>query len=327
MSDPQPIKQRIFITGATGYIGRVVTELAVAEGCYDVHGLSRSDEGDARLRALGATPVRGDLTTLDVLRRESAAADIVLHLAFIHDFGMDYDEILRIDAAAIDALAEPLQGTGKPLITTSGTALVAPDPAGDETTEESPLAQARFSRRIRSERHALSLSEKGTRASCIRLPPYVYGRGGGIGFVVMLMQMAVRNGESIYVDGGSVRTSDVHVDDAARLYLLAAQGARAGELYNGTAATTVTMREMAEAIGAVLGLPVRSVSRDEAERKLGPFLAAIVQHENRASNRKAVQQLGWQPREVDLLTDIRSGSFVAVAEKLRGGEGGKIWVS
>src|SRR6266478_1700174 len=307
---------RIFVTGATGYIGRVVTERALAEG-HTVYGLSRSEEGDERLRTLGATPVRGELTSLDVLRQQSAQAEAVLHLAYIHDFGMDYEKILRIDAAAVDALGEPLRGTGKALVITSGTAVVDPDPAGGETTEDSPLSQTFVLKdRIRSERHALRLSEDGVRVSAIRLPPYVYGRGGSY-FAPMLMQMAAKAGESVYVDDGSLRTSDVHVDDAATLFLLAARKAKAGDVFNGTGSTTVTLRELAEAIGAALQLPVRSVSREEAEARWGQFLTAFVQHENRASNRKAVQQLGWQPKGIDLLTDIRSGSYRELVEKLK----------
>ncbi len=309
---------RIFVTGATGYIGRVVTERALAEG-HTVYGLSRSEEGDERLRTLGATPVRGELTSLDVLRQQSAQAEAVLHLAFIHDWGMDYGEIMRIDAVAVDALGQPLRGTEKALVTTSGTAMVDPDSAGGETTEDSPLSQTFILKdRIRSERHALRLSEDGVRVSAIRLPPYVYGRGGSY-FAPMLMQMAAKAGESVYVDDGSLRTSDVHVDDAATLFLLAARKAKAGDVFNGTGSTTVTLRELAEAIGAALQLPVRSVSREEAEARWGQFLTAFVQHENRASNRKAVQQLGWQPKGIDMLTDIRSGSYRELAEKLRQG--------
>src|ERR1700733_10469279 len=145
---------RIFVTGATGYIGRVVTERALAEG-HTVHGLSRSDEGDARLQALGASVVRGELTSLEILREQSAKADAVLHLGFIHDFTMDYEEVLRVDAAAVDALAEPLRDTGKALVITSGTAVVEPDPAGGETTEDAPVAHDfALQERIRSERHA-----------------------------------------------------------------------------------------------------------------------------------------------------------------------------
>ncbi|KAK9242507.1 hypothetical protein V1506DRAFT_547259 [Lipomyces tetrasporus] len=311
-------QKRMFVTGATGYIGRVVTEHALAEG-YDVYGLSRNEEGDTKLRALGATPVRGDLTSLDVLRRESAQAEVVLHLAYIHDFTMDYDEVLRVDAAAVDALGDGLRGTGKALVITSGTAVVDPDPSGGETTEESPLSKTfPLKDRIRSERNALRLSEEGVRVSVIRLPPYVYGRAGSH-FVPLLMQMAMNGGESIYVDDGILRTSDVHVDDAARLYLLAAREAKAGDVFNGTGSTTVSLRELAEAIGAALKLPVRSVSREEAEARWGPFLTAFVQFENRSSNVKAAQQLGWQPRELDMLTDIRSGSYIELADKLRSG--------
>ena len=309
---------RIFITGATGYIGRVVTERAIAEG-HAVYGLSRNEAGDAKLRALGATPVHGELTSLDVLRQESSKADAVLQLAYIHDWGMDYAEILRIDGAAVDALGEPLRGTGKGLVITSGTAVVDPDPAGGETFEDSPLAQTFVLKdRIHSERHALSLSKEGVRVSAIRLPPYVYGRGGSY-FVPMLIEAAAKAGESIYVDDGHLRTSDVHVDDAAALYLLAASKAKAGEVFNGTGSTTVTLRQLAETIGEALKLPTRSVNREEAEAIWGQFMTAFVQFENRASNRKAVQELGWKPQGVDLLTDIRSGSYQELAGKLRQG--------
>jgi nucleoside-diphosphate-sugar epimerase len=260
--------------------------------------------------------VRGDLSTLDVLGRESAQAESVLHLAFIHDFTMDHDKVLRIDAAAVDALGEPLRKTQKPLVITSGTAVVEPDPSGGETAEDAPLAQTFILRhRIRSERHALRFSEDGVRVSAIRLPPYVYGRGGSF-FVPMLMQMAAKAGESVYVDDGSLRTSGVQVDDAAALYLLAASKAKAGDVFNGSGAT-VTLRQMAEAIGAALHLPVRSVSRNEAQRLWGDFLTAFVLFENRPSNRKAVQELGWQPKGVDMLTDIRYGSYREMAERLR----------
>lgn len=301
---------RTFITGANGYIGGSITEQAVAAG-HEVYGLSRSEAGDTKLRALGATPVRGDLTALDVLRRESADADAVLHLAYSPGLG-DYEEVLRLDAAAVDALGGPLRGTGKPLVITSGSALAAPDPAGGETTEESPVTETFFLKdRLRSERHALRLAEDGVRVSAIRLAPYVYGRGGS--GVALLMQMAAKAGESIYVGEGQIRTSSVHVDDAAALYLLAAEKAKAGDVFNGTSATSVTLREMAEAIGAALAIPVRSVTRDEAETLWG-WMAGFVQYENRASNRKAVEELGWQPTGVDLLTDIRAGSYRELAE-------------
>jgi nucleoside-diphosphate-sugar epimerase len=304
-----------FITGATGYVGSVVAEKALAQG-HIVHGLSRSEEGAAKLRQLGATPVHGDLTTLDVLQEESAKADVVLHLAFIHDFAVNYDEILRIDAAAVDAMSKPLRGTNKPLVMTGGTMVVGADPNGEETTEDAPPEKEPFLNRIQSERYALSLSEKGVRVISIRLAPYVYGRGGST-FIPLWMQLAAKSGEAAYIGDGNVRTSSVHVDDAAELYFLAAKDGKAGDIFNGASATNITTRELIEAIGAVLKVPVRSIAEDEAKARWGPLLTRILLIQNRASHRKAAEQLGWKPNGVDMLTDIRAGSYSALAEKLR----------
>ncbi|KAL9081278.1 MAG: hypothetical protein Q9157_000133, partial [Trypethelium eluteriae] len=124
-------------------------------------------------------------------------------------------------------------------------------------------------------------------------------------------------GESVYVEDGATRSTDVHVDDAARMYLLAVEKAKPGDVFNCTSSTNVTSKELAGAIGEVIKVPVRSVSREEAVKKLGPFLPMILTHENRSASRKAMGQLGWQPKEVDRLTDTTRGSYVAFAEKLR----------
>ena len=308
--------KRVFVTGATGYIGLVVVELAVAEG-YTVHGLSRNESGDKKLTALGATPVRGDLSSFHVLERESAAADAVLHLAYIHDFTLDYEQVLKADRDAVSALAEGLKGTGKPLIITAGTAIVDPDPAGGETDEDAPISKTFVLKdRIKSEQFALSLTDKGIIVVVLRLPPYVYGRGASF-FVPQLLQLAAKAGESIYVDDGHLQTSDVHVDDAARLYLHAVTNAKSSGVFNGTGSTTVTLRQLAETIGAAVGVPVRSVSYEEAAKKWGDFLVAFVQFHNRASSAKATRVLGWHPKEVDMLTDITKGSYVELVKKLR----------
>jgi nucleoside-diphosphate-sugar epimerase len=308
---------RLFVIGATGFIGKILTQQAISAG-YDVYGLSRFKKGDATLQALGATAVRGEFASLETLREQSANADIVVHLARIHDPSADMDEVLRIEALALDAIGDGLQGSGKHLIVTSGTGLAEPDPEGGETTEEAPVAQGAnpLLKRIRSERHALGLGERNIRVSVIRLPPYVYGRGGGGGFVAILMNMAAAAGESLYIGDGALRTSAVHVDDAVRLYLLAAARGRAGEIYNGAASTTVTLREITEAIGQVLRIPVNSISLEGAESRWGAFAVMFFNRENRASNRKAVQELGWQPEESGLLQDITEGGYVAVAAKL-----------
>lgn len=311
-------KMRIFITGATGYVGGIITEYAVKEG-YEVHGLSRTEQGDKKLKGLGAIPARGDLTALDILRYESAQADIVFHLAILMQF-RDYEKVLSTDAAAVDAMCEPLVGTGKPFIMTSGTALVAPAPNHGETNEESPEPEKPLIERMRSERHALTWVEKGIRVNSIRLAPFVYSRGGS-GFLTIMMQSALRNGESIYIDDGSVCTSVANVDDAAQLYLLAAKSSKPGDVFNCTTSTTVTFKQIAEALGDVLELPVRSVTREEATKLWNYLLVTVFSLENRASSQKARQQLGWKPTGIDVLSDIRTGSYVEVARKLQSGEG------
>lgn len=305
------------MTGATGYVGSVTTEFAIAEG-YSVHGLSRTEKGDAKLKALGAVPVRGDLTSHDVLRTESAKADVVIHLAdaLLGDFNQDYADVVRIDGEVVDAIGDSLRGTNKSLITTSGSLVVAADPNGAETTETSPIDEKPVNDRIRSEQYAQSLCNKGVKVITIRLAPYVYGRGGsGVRLFMSMMQTNFK--ETIYIGDGGARTSTVHVDDAARLYLLAAKHAQAGDIFNATSSTNVTARQLAEAMGAALKLPAQSITLDEATAKIGPFLAKFLGAENRASSVKAMKTLEWQPREPGILEDIATGSYVVVAEELR----------
>jgi len=210
----QKQQERLFITGASGYVGSVVTELAIAEG-YDVYALSRTETSDAKLRSLGAVPVRGDLTLLDVLRRESAEADVVIHLATAYTLGVGpYEAVMPVDIAAVDAIADALAGTGKPLVVTSGTLSAAADPTGAETTEASPPEPNPINTRIKCEQHALALASRGIRVTGVRLAPYVYGRGGS--GVKLFMGMSAQAGSVTCVDGGKNHTTVVHVNDAAR---------------------------------------------------------------------------------------------------------------
>jgi nucleoside-diphosphate-sugar epimerase len=323
------------MTGANGYIGSVITEFAIAEG-YHVTGLSRSEKGDSKLLSLGATPVRGDLSSHSVLTRESAKADIVIHLAdaLAQNIDKDYSAVVAIDNAAVDAIAEGLKGSGKVFIDTSGSLVTAADPNGGETNEESPLWEKPINRRADCEKYALKQCEKGIKAMAIRLAPYVYGRGGS--GVRLFMSRAVPAGEFIYVDDGSTRVTTVHVDDAARLYLLAIKKGKAGEAYNATYETHITNRELAEAMGRALDLPVRSesfadtvknmggafakmmgIEDEEVIKTIGTFFAEFRSKENRASNAKAVKELGWKLKEKGILEEISSGSYVEVAEALR----------
>ncbi|PTU24479.1 hypothetical protein P175DRAFT_0497614 [Aspergillus ochraceoroseus IBT 24754] len=307
---------KVFITGATGFIGRVVTEFAVKEG-YDVRGLSRREEGDALLKSLGATPVRGDLDNHELLTQESKNADIVLHLAFNHDFSKPFDQLVALEISAVTALAQGLEGTNKPLVVTNGTAFVKPDPNGDETDETAPVADLALGHRQVAEEHAFSFVAKGVRVVSIRLPQYVYGRANSTGFAAQLIKFALASGESVYIGDGEYCFSDVYVDDAARLYLLAAKNAPAGEAFNGSGHTTTTYQALATAIGNLVQVPAKSITEQQATERWGPFLTSFFSVRNRASNRKALEQLGWRPTGPGLLWEIHSGSYVEVAEKFK----------
>ncbi|KND93442.1 Uncharacterized protein TOPH_01675 [Tolypocladium ophioglossoides CBS 100239] len=310
-------KQRIFMTGANGYIGSVITELATADG-YAVHGLSRSEASDAKLQSLGAVPVRGDLTSLDVLRKESAEADIVIHLATAYTIGEGtYDAVLPVDNAAVDAIADSLAGTGKPLVVTSGTLTTGADPTGAETTEASPPDPSPINSRGKAEAHALALAARGIRVTSVRLAPYVYGRAGS--GVKLFMGMSAKAGSVTRVAGGTNRTTTVHVDDAARLYLLAAQQGKPGDVFNASSATDVTARQLFEAMAAALGLPLRDISFAQAQTQLGEVFARFLSAENRASGEKARGVLGWEPKGMGILDEISRGSYPALAAELRKG--------
>ncbi|PLB47997.1 putative NAD dependent epimerase/dehydratase [Aspergillus steynii IBT 23096] len=300
------------MTGASGYVGSMVAQKALARG-YEVYGLSRTEASDAKLSAQGIVPVRGDLTSVDVLREQSASADIVLHLAdAFAGFQNSYDEVLRIDASAISAFAAGMEGSNKPLVATSGTLVVAA--TGAETTEESPLNEKPLNDRIKSEQNSLKLSEKGIKVSALRLAPFVYGRGGS--GVRLFMQMFAQSGEAVYIDDGAAVTSAVHVDEAAELYLLAAEKAETGEVFNAVS-STVTYRQLTEAMGEIMGLPVRSMPSSEAAGQLGEFVTGFLSTENNASAAKAKKVLGWAPTAAGILEDVRQGSYVAVAAALQ----------
>ncbi|PYI05377.1 NAD(P)-binding protein [Aspergillus sclerotiicarbonarius CBS 121057] len=314
------MSKTIFITGGTGYIGQVIIEQALKKG-YLVRALSRSESGDKFLTSLGAIPIRGTLETYDVLSAEARNADIVLHLAFVHDFTKPLKELIPIDIQAVDAMASALAGANKALVVTSGTGFIQPDPEGKETNEDSPVApDGHFTIRLEAEKQALAWAEKGVRVSVIRLPQYVYGRGDRTWFAARWIKVAVENREAGYLGDGENCFSEVHVDDAAGLYLLAAEraGGAAGEVFNGVAGTETTYRRLAEVIGEVVGVPVRRVEREEAMRKWGPFLVAFASGENRASGRKARRELGWVVERPGLVREIREGSYRGLVEVFRG---------
>lgn len=308
---------RLFVTGASGYVGKAITDLAIADG-YRVYGLSRTEESDKKLRDLGATPVRGDLTSLDVLRRDSAEADAVIHLATAFQLGAGagtYEDVRPIDEAAVDAIANGLAGSNKPLVITSGTLAAAADPSGGETDESSPLADSPVASRVKVEQYSLSLASRGIRVTGIRLAAYVYGRGGS--GVAKFMGMSAKTGSVTCVDGGKNFTTCVHIDDGARLYLLAVQKGKAGELFNGSSVTDLRARQIFDAIAETLGVPVRDISYEDALKQFGGTFAWFLRAQNRASGAKARKELGWEPKGMGILEEIKKGSYQAVAKTLK----------
>ncbi|KAI0487143.1 NAD dependent epimerase/dehydratase [Xylaria cf. heliscus] len=319
-------QQRIFMTGGSGYIGSRIAEFAVREG-YAVHGLSRSAAGTARLRSVGAVPVEGDLSSLDVLRAEAAQADIVVHLAdtWIENLSKPYEYVIKIDGAAVDAMVAGLaasKSARKLFVGTSGTGVVEPDAADGETDETAPGHANPLNGRIKCEEHQLSLAGTGgVRVSVMRLPPFVYGRGGS--GVILFMGTFAQLGFVARIGDGATQTCVVHVDDAARAYLLALKHAcvepgKIKDVYNVTSTTEVTFRDFTDAVAATMGLPVKELSVAEAAETAGPLIAGFFSARNRGKSDKARRELGWTPSEAGIVEDIRNGSYVQVAKEIKG---------
>ncbi|OJJ67367.1 hypothetical protein ASPBRDRAFT_69023 [Aspergillus brasiliensis CBS 101740] len=316
----------LFLTGGSGYIGSALIPLALSRN-YTIRALSRTPESDKKLLSLGATPIRGDLTSLTTLHTESASASAVIHLATAFIFGQtpSYTTISHIDTAALDAIVSGLSSTPnpdsspKPLVTTSGTLVVRPNPDGTETDEFSPLDTHPLVSRNEITTHGIRLGENSqgkVRVMDIRLAPFVYGRGGS--GVRLFMQMAKQAGKIITVDGGRNRTTTVHVDDAAELYLLACEKGVQGGVYNASAETGVTVGEILGAVAEIMDVPVEDLGVEEARSVLGDAVAGFLAAENRARGERARRELGWVCKGVGVLEDVRSGSYVEVVEELRG---------
>jgi nucleoside-diphosphate-sugar epimerase len=295
---------RVFVTGATGFIGSaVVSELRQAG--HDVVGLARSAEAAASLTAAGAEVHRGSLEDVGSLRSGAAASDGVIHTAYIHDFSRsgDFAAAARTDGRAIEALGEALAGSGRPLVVAAGIALVSP---GRLATEEADLPDSHAHPRI-SEQVALSFADRGVRASALRLPPTVHGKGDH-GFVPGLIAIARMKGIAAYVGDGSNRWAAVHRLDAARLFRLALESAPAGTRLHAVGDEGVPFRAIAEIIGTHLSLPVMSISREEADGHFGP-LGLFASMDIPASGALTRERFGWQPTHAGLIADLGEGHY------------------
>ncbi|MEV4349668.1 SDR family oxidoreductase [Actinoplanes sp. NPDC049596] len=297
---------RVFVTGGSGQTGpAVVTEL-IAAG-HTVTGLARSDNSAGKLRALGAAVRRGSLDDLDSLRRGAAEADAVLHMGYGGDFARP-EEMMRRDVKAIDTFGRALEGSGRPLVITSGTLVMPLGRTSDETDE--PLADGIAGFRVAGERAALAFAERGVRAGVVRLAPTVHGPRDH-GFIPMLIATARTTGVSAYVGDGSNRWPAVHRQDAAVLFRLAVEEAPAGSVLHGVAETGVRFRSIAETIGRGLGLPTASLSEQEAATHYAnPFLGMLYGVDAPADSSRTRRLLGWAPVREGLLHDLEHGDYL-----------------
>ena len=292
---------RVFVTGATGFVGSAVVRELLDAG-HEVLGLARSDASAQALVAAGAEVHRGSLEDVDSLRSGAAAADGVIHTAFIHDFA-NFEASCEVERHAVTALGDALAGTNRPLLVTSGTGLLAPGRLGtEEDAQSSPFP------RVVSEQTTEALQQRGVNASVVRLPPTVHGEGDH-GFIAILIKLARDKGEAAYVGDGANRWSAVHRRDAARLYRQALEKGVGGVRYHAVA-EQVPFRDIATAIGRHLPCPVVTKTPEQATDYFGWF-AHFAQIDNLVSSARTREQLGWSPREIGLIADLDQGHYFA----------------
>lgn len=302
---------RVFVTGATGFIGSAVVSELLANG-HQVVGLARSDRSAAALGEAGAEVFRGTLEDTDGLRAAARAADGVIHTGYIHDFSPAANPAAAaaVDGAAIAAFGDALAGAGKPLVVAAG----LPARPGVTVTEEDQVPRNPHYPRV-SEPAALALAGQGTRVSVLRMPPSVHGEGDP-NFVTALIGIARAKGLSAYVGDGANAWSAVHRLDAARLFRLALEQAPAGTLLNAVGDEGVPFREIAENIGRHLNVPVKPLTAEEAASHFpGPF-ALFAQFDAPASSARTQARFGWRPTRPGLIADLDQGHYYTVRDGL-----------
>jgi nucleoside-diphosphate-sugar epimerase len=297
---------RIFVTGASGWIGSAVVSELLGSG-HQVIGLARSDASAEAVAGAGAEVRRGDVGDLEVLRAAARESDGVVHLAFRHDvaFAGDFETAVGSDLAAIEVLGDALAGTDRPLAIASGVAGLKPGTLATERDLGDPSPGP--GGRVLNERAALALAERGVRSMSVRFAPTVHGNGDH-GFMAMIVAADRAAASAAYIDEGANRWPAVHRSDAARLVRLGIESAPAGSVLHAVGEEGVAIRDVAEAIGRGLELPVTSITSEEADAQFG-FLARFLALDMPVSSALTQELLGWQPTHPGLIADLREGHY------------------
>jgi nucleoside-diphosphate-sugar epimerase len=291
---------RVFVTGATGFIGSLVVKDLIAAG-HQVIGVYRSDDKAPALAVAGAEAYRGSIDDPDALKEGAARSDGVIHLAFNHDFSK-FMANCETDRRVIKALGSALAGSGRPLIVTSGTAIAKVAP-GELAREDAPSVTSGDFPRAASEEAAAEAAAHGVSVSVVRLPQVHDPERQGL--ISPWIMTALEKGLFAYVGDGRNRWPAAHVSDVARLYRLAVEKAEAGAVYNAVAEEGVTARNIAETIGRRLKLAVKSIRPDEAAAYFG-WLAHLAARDMPASSEQTRKKLGWEPTGPGLIADLEA---------------------
>jgi nucleoside-diphosphate-sugar epimerase len=304
---------RVFVTGASGWIGSAVVPELIGAG-HQVVGLARSEASAAALTAAGAKVQRGTLDDLDTLRSAAGASDGVIHLAFKHDtaFSGGFQEAADADRRAIETFGEALVGSDRPFVIASGTLGLAPGRVATEHDGHGPDSAAPpliggAHTRMANAQMTLCLASSGVPSSVVRLPPTVHGEGDH-GFMAALVGIAADKGVSGYIGDGSNRWPAVHRLDAAHLFRLALEEAPAGSTLHGVADEGVPIRDIAEVIGRHLDLPVVAISPEDAGEHFA-WLAGFLAADSPASSGLTRELVGWRPTHPGLIDDLDQGHY------------------
>ena len=302
---------RVFVTGASGWIGSAVVPELVAAG-HEVVGLARSRASAAVIAGAGAQVCQGTIDDLDVLREAAAASDGVIHLAFKHDlaFSGGFQDAADADRRAVETIGEVLVGSGRPFVLASGLLGLAPGRVATERDSPEAPPNGGVRTRMGTAELTLSLASRGVRSSVLRLPPTVHGDGDN-GFLAAIVGVARDKGVSGHLGDGSDRWPAAHRLDAAHLFRLALEDAPAGSVLHAVADEGVPIREVAEVVGRQLGIPVVAVDPEDAGEHFG-WLGAYLAIDSPASSALTRERMGWRPVQPGLIEDLGMGHYFQV---------------